>query len=397
MVTPVIWQQGQADKRARRAKRQARRPRKNMSDAARLYRAVFRHLNHLQSNMLMEHRITLTMMIVGLLRGRSGQFRPMAGAVDYPAKQESLIDRFRRFVANPNLEVAVEYAPFVAKQLQAVEREPQVVLLIDSTKIGGSCICLMVSLYYKSRALPLAWLTFKGKKGHSSQKQQLALFERVKALLPPDQAVILLGDGEFDGSDLVAWLTNQPNWQYACRTDRTNLVFYQNQWVALEQLPLTPGQETLFKEVLFTQAQQVGPVNILAVWHETEQTHWFFVTNLPTVAEAKAWYKKRFTIETLFSDLKGRGFHLADTRLWQSDRVDRLIWAGAIAYFCTVVLGVTALISRAFTRLVRTDAFYHSLFQLGLLYLNHLLNKSLGLPSLVNLPPPDTFEHVVIS
>ncbi|NJN98921.1 MAG: IS4 family transposase, partial [Anaerolineales bacterium] len=41
----------------------------------------------------------------------------------------------------------------------------------------------------------------------------------------------------------------------------------------------------------------------------------------------------RFTTETLFSDLKGRGFHLDDTRLWQPERLHRLLLAAAIAYF----------------------------------------------------------------
>jgi hypothetical protein len=57
---------------------------------------------------------------------------------------------------------------------------------------------------------------------------------------------------------------------------------------------------------------------------------------------------------------------------------------------------VEAIISRAFEQLVRTDAFYHSLFQLGLIYLDHLLNEYLDFPSLIDLPPPEAFEHVVL-
>ncbi|SCN47296.1 hypothetical protein BAZMOX_129335_0 [methanotrophic endosymbiont of Bathymodiolus azoricus (Menez Gwen)] len=34
------------------------------------------------------------------------------------------------------------------------------------------------------------------------------------------------------------------------------------------------------------------------------------MTNLSTGGEAFNWYLKRFRIETLFSDLKGRGFNL---------------------------------------------------------------------------------------
>lgn len=393
----IQWPKRQAKKRQRRARRLQKRGKKNMSDAARLYRVILSHLLKLMPpDMLAENCITLAMMITGILRGRNGQLKKIARAVQYSYKKESLCERFRRFVRNKNIDVNVVYALLIGKILKAIGQGP-IILMIDSTKIGGCCICLMVSIYYKSRALPFAWLTFKGRKGHSSQATQLKLFKRVRELLPADVPVILLGDGEFDGSEVVEWFKTETNWQYVCRTDHTTLIFHQGRWIALDQLPLEPGEETFLKDVLFTQANQIGPVNILVVWHETKECHWFFVTNVETVAEAKAWYTKRFTTETLFSDFKSRGFNLDSTRLWKPERVNRLILAGAIAYFFTVALGVESIVSGAFRQLVRTDAFYHSLFQLGLIYLDHILNECLVFPAMLDLPPPDTFDHVVIS
>jgi len=367
-----------------------------MSDAARLYRVVLRHiLDLMPPDMLAENCLTLAMLITGILRGKSGQLRKIANAVQYEPKKESLIDRFRRFVRNKNIEVEVTYAPCNEIILKAI-RQGSIKLMIDSTKMGGHCICLMLSVYYKSRALPLAWVTFKGRKGHSSQQVQLKLFKQVKALLPVDVPVVILGDGEFDGSVVVAWFINETDWQFVCRTDRTNKVFYQDEWQALHQLPLEDGEESFLHDVHFTEKNQIGPLNILVIWHEAKQEHWFFVTNFQTAAEARNNYAFRFTIETLFSDLKGRGFNLDDTRLWHPERLHRLILAAAIAYFLLITLGVTAIVSGAIRQLVRTDAFYHSLFQLGLFYLDHIFNESLAFPSLIDLPPPDTFEHIVL-
>jgi hypothetical protein len=389
-------QKRRAKKQARREKRQKKRTQKNMSDAARLYRVVLRHIQECLPSMLLENQLTLAMLITGILRGRSGQLRKIAQAVHYEYKKESLVDRFRRFVRNHNIEVEVEYAPFDHRISQAVSQGP-IVLMIDSTKMGGRCLCLMVSVYYKSRALPFAWTTFKGRKGHSSQQTQLELFKRVKALLPADAPVVVLGDGEFDGSEVVEWFNQQTPWQYVCRTDKTHKIFYQDQWIGLHELPLKEQEETFLTDVRFTEKNNIGPVNILIVWNEAQGCHWFFLTNLQTASEAKAYYTLRFTTETLFSDLKGRGFHLDDTRLWQPRRLNRLIFAGAIAYFLVVALGVESIVSRAFCQLVRTDAFYHSLFQLGLIYLDHILNEVLAFPSLIALPPPDSFEHIVLS
>jgi len=386
----------QGQKQARRKKRQAQRAKKSMSDAARLYRVVLRHLQKETSTMLLENQMTLAMMITGLLRGRNGQLRKMANAVQYQGKKESLIDRFRRFVRNKNIKVEVAFTPFGQRVLQALGQGP-IVLMIDSTKLGGHCLCLMVSGYYKSRALPLAWVTYKGRKGHSSQALQLQLFQRVKTLLPPDVPVVVVGDGEFDGSEVIDWFQQDSQWRYVCRTDKTNQILYQEQWLGLHELPLAEGQEAFLTGVRFTEKNNVGPVNILAVWHQARQEHWFFVTNCQSAAEAKGFYTLRFTTETLFSDLKGRGFNLDDTRLWQPDRLHRLLLAATMAYFLMVALGVEAIVSGVFRQLVRTDAFYHSLFQLGLFYLNHIFNELLDFPSLTDLPPPHTFEHVVIS
>ena len=388
------YRQG-VSKKTRRKKRKEKQPPLNMSDAARLYRVILGHIQDRLPELMVEHQLTLAMLVTGMLRERSGQLKKIARGVQYDCKKESLAERFRRFVRNKHIQVEVEYAPFGQRIVQAVGAGP-LVLLIDSSKMGGKCLCLMLSVYYKSRALPLAWVTFKGKKGHSSQQTQLALFEQVKALLPPELPVVLLGDGEFDGSEVIDWFNQQPTWQYVCRTDKSNKVFYQGQWQSLSQLPLQDGEETFLSQVRFTESNNVGPVNILVVWHEAKQEHWFFVTNLQTAAQAQAYYLWRFTIETLFSDLKDRGFHLDDTRLWHPERLHRLIFAAAIAYFFTIVLGVEAIISRAFEQLVRTDAFYHSLFQLGLIYLDHLLNEYLDFPSLIDLPPPEAFEHVVL-
>ena len=392
-----------ARKKTRRKKRKEKQPPLNMSDAARLYRVILGHIQDRLPELMVEHQLTLAMLVTGMLRERSGQLKKIARGVQYDHKKESLAERFRRFVRNKHIQVEVEYAPFGQRIVQAVGAGP-LVLLIDSSKMGGKCLCLMLSVSYKSRALPLAWVTFKGKKGHSSQQTQLALFEQVKALLPPELPVVLLGDGEFDGSEVIDWFNQQPTWQYVCRTDKSNKVFYQGQWQSLSQLPLQDGEETFLSQVRFTQSNNIGPVNILVVWHQAKQEHWFFVTNFQTAAQAQASYLWRFTIETLFSDLKDRGLHrsteaherLDDTRLWHPERLHRLIFAAAIAYFFTIVLGVEAIISRAFEQLVRTDAFYHSLFQLGLIYLDHLLNEYLDFPSLIDLPPPEAFVHVVL-
>lgn len=364
-----------------------------MSDSQRLYKAIRKLVSDMLPEMLEENRITLAQLITGILRSREVQFRKVAQKVTYRFRKPSLEDKFRRFVRNKNVHVDVEYLPFAQFLVSALSRSQEpLVLLIDSSKVGGRCICLMVSVYYKGRALPLCWVVYKGRKGHSSVETQLALLHSAYTLLPDDVSVVLLGDGEFDGARLVDWM-EEVNWQYACRTASDTLIFYQGRWVALQDLPLEAKQEAFFTDVLFTQSMQVGPVNILAIWNEKEECHWFIVTNFETQKEAQQWYSKRFTVETLFSDVKGRGFKLDKTRLYIPDRVSRLILATSIAYVFSIFLGVDLIHSGKLGALVRTDDSYYSLFQLGLIYLDHLLNGCLPFPDFY-LPSPDSFNYL---
>lgn len=392
-------QKTQYHKARRRQKRQNRKRKHNNSDAARLFRFILRELSKHLPHILIEHRITLAMLVTGLLRGRSGRLTKIAEKVSYRHKKPSLVSRFQRFVKSSWVNVEAYYVPLANEILQAVEPGP-IVLMIDSTKMGGRCICLMVSVYYKKRALPLAWLCFKGKKGHSTQAVQIELLKQVKTLLPDDTLVVLVGDGEFDGADLLNWLKEETDWQFVCRTNPTTLVHYQDRWMSLTEivaeLKLAPGETGFLSQISFVQSNPVEKLNIFIAWHQQDQKHIFFVTNCATEAEAKHWYDKRFSIETCFADFKSRGLYLHLTRIRTPDRLARLILAASFAYYLVVLLGIESIFSGIFRQLVRTDAFYHSLSQLGFIFLDHILNEGDLFPDLEPLPHPHLVNHLVI-
>ena len=59
-----------------------------------------------------DNRLTLAYMIVGLILGRNVRFAKMAEQVNYPHKESSLEDRFRRFVNNNHIEASLFFLPF---------------------------------------------------------------------------------------------------------------------------------------------------------------------------------------------------------------------------------------------------------------------------------------------
>lgn len=366
-----------------------------MSDSVRLYQVVYLLITTTLPALKEEHQITLAEMITGILRSRNVQFRKIAQKVNYDGDKESLADKFRRFVRNKNILVRVNYLPFIHLILNALEDE-EFVLMMDSSKVGGRCICLMLSIYYKGRALPLCWTVFKGRKGHSSAQLQLEIVKYIAPLLPENAKVTFLGDGEFDSTHLISWLKDE-NWRYVCRTATNKKIFYKGKWVALCDLKFEDGENSFLNDVLFTEKGKVKGVNIAVFWYKKEKRHVFLVNNTLHFAETQKWYRLRFTIETLFSDIKKRGFNLADTRLYYPERVNRLMLAVSIAYIFTIFLGIQAIVTNSVARIARSadswyDAYY-SIFQLGLMYLDHLLNQYLSIPIIETFPKPHEFHH----
>jgi hypothetical protein len=58
-------------------------------------------------------------------------------------------------------------------------------------------------------------------------------------------------------------------------------------------------------------------------------------------------YGLRWSIESMFSDFKTRGFGLEETHLQRADRVGRLVLVLAIAMIWTVSVGIAQLLKKS--------------------------------------------------
>jgi len=252
------------------------------------------------------------------------------------------------------------------------------VLAIDGSVVGKGCMCLMISLLYKNRALPLCWLVVKQPKGHLSEALHIELFEKVKCLIPQDCEVIILGDGEFDGTDWLAGI-KAAGFQYVCRTAIDSILSEDGEVFNFKRLGI--GKEGFFAvpEAYFTH-KGYGPLQAI-LWKEARyQKPVCLVTNMELAAEACRWYRKRFHIETFFSDQKSRGFNLHKSHLTDPDRLCRLLIAAALAYIWIIYLGCLAMKERWYNIIHRTDRCDYSLFRMGLKLLSYFLNHSKDIP-----------------
>jgi hypothetical protein len=129
---------------------------------------------------------------------------------------ESRVKRFTRWVRNARITEEVYFVPY-AQVLLAHLALQTLVLIIDGSVVGRGCVALMMHVVYKGRTLPVAWQVRQGKKGHFPEALHIALVKQVQQLIPREASVVLLGDGEFDGTTLQHTLRDA-HWSYVVRT-----------------------------------------------------------------------------------------------------------------------------------------------------------------------------------
>jgi len=371
-----------------------------MSDNLRLYRAIRDALYQLYPTEpqgdFARHLTTLSMLICGIVASRKSQLPSIARKVPDGNRPPSRVKRFTRWVKHDGITSEAFYLPF-AKTLLAAVSGP-LCLVIDSSEVGNGCTAWMVSVLYQRRALPLAWTVKKVKKGHASDEDHLTLLRTVKAILPSDRRVIVLGDGEFDGVPVQAQLSEW-GFEYVLRTAKNRLLAYGEEvseeglWFRFQDVNLSPGETFWAEDVRFTKAA-FGPVLAVAVWPEGKEETVYLVSNMELPDEACYWYRKRFGIETFFSDQKSRGFHLHKSHLADPERLARLMIGTCLAYLWIVFLGVRAKQEGWQVKLHRKSRCDWSLFRLGLALLDELLNRCLEIPVYLS-PPPSKSQKCV--
>jgi len=358
-----------------------------MGDNLRRYNAIKRALKQLYpgepTGQQARHLNTLAGMISGIVGSQRVNLPTVAKKVPGRAKKESRVKSYSRWLNNERIEPEIYFMPF-AKALLAGLAHQTLVLAIDGSEVGRGCLTLMISVIYRKRALPLAWVVVKGVKGHFPEEAHVALLQQVQSMISPDSDVIFLGDGEFDGVELQAAI-EQAGWFYVCRTAKNIQMVKEDDLFSFQDLDIAPGTCRGIPDVLFTLAAY-GPVLTIAWWDAKYKQPIYLVTNMELVEEACFWYRKRFRIETFFSDQKSRGFHLHKSHISNPQRLARLMIAACLAYIWIIFLGTLAKAHDWVSTIHRTDRCDLSLFKLGLELLEHFLNENIPIPVAFQMP-----------
>jgi len=363
-----------------------------MTDRDKVYTKVKKTIKQMLKLDHQGQEVTLAMMISGIVLSRKAQLSTMSSEVPSKAKDQSIEMRMRRWVKDDNLDVEAVYMPFARQILEALSPLP-LVLVMDGSQVGRGCMVLMVGVLYQKRALPIAWLVYKGKKGHASAERHIQALEKVVPLLSKESQVVLLGDAEYDTTEMLVWVEENTSWQYVLRTSPQIYVQTTVSNQPMRDYPLEKGNLFYLKQVGFTQTSTVT-LNVIGWWGSGYEEPIFLITNMANAYEACKYYRRRFRIETFFSDQKSRGFHIHQSHLADPARLSRLLIAACLAYIWMISQGLRVIAENKLSLIDRTDRRDKSLFRLGLDWLKYALKHAIDFQPTFHFSPLEALVRV---
>jgi hypothetical protein len=262
-------------------------------------------------------------------------------------------------------------------------------LILDPTDLAADLTIVQIMLAYRGRALPLAWLTTYIKPGTVKDAIRL-LFAEIRTWLPKAAHVYLIGDREFPGQDMRELIQEQP-WIPVIRTKGNLLVEWEDGTrCRVADLAPPPGPRCFYQRV-WLMAWAWGPYSLSlanpaqAKRSQKAEDPWYIVCTVPATPHILTLYAAHMWADELFRDLKSHGFHLEQTRLTHTERLDRLMLALALAYWWVLGRGIWGDRLQLRQPVDRCKHPKCSLFTLGLRWIHRRLTLD-KLPDVVLIP-----------
>lgn len=357
-----------------------------MSDSVRCFSMIFSSLKSLfptaPTGNLLRHLKSMAFLINGIIRSNRCNLPDVAAKCADVRKPASREKSFYRLLKNPTFTYDTFYLPFAKALLSSIQTK-YIAIVFDGSVVGNGCIALVAGLVYRNRSLPICWLVIKGCKGHMEEKLHIELWQQLLTIVPADKKIIFLGDGEFDGSEFLNNISKN-NHLFVARTAENRKMIAQDEVFTMHDLDVG-AEEFIWAPEVKPIANTILSCNAVVWWNRDYKEPIYLFTNLQPIEEALYWYKKRFTIETFFSDQKSRGFHIHKSHISKPERLERLLIASAMAYLFIIYFGIYAKLHGFQKTIHRTERCDLSMFKLGQRFLDYLLGQAKNIPRMMQL------------
>lgn len=330
---------------------------------------------------------SLSGLISGMIIKKSSHLSKIGTGLDNDTNSNSQEKHAKRFLESKYTDYKVHYLPYLACFISSISQNSNFLantsdfkIIIDGSQMGTKHVALMVSIVVGNRAIPIFWVVKKGKKGHFPTEMHLDVvrktIESLRTFVSPDTTFTLLGDGEFDSVDLQRCCRQELHIGYVLRT-ACNSVMYENGDEFLpKNIKLEANINTLFIPSVDFSKEKFEDVHFL-YWFDQKiyDEPLFLISTFDNALDIIEAYKKRFAIETMFKDLKTRGFNLHKNRLSKIQALNNLIMVAALAFCFMMNFGISNSDNPLKIKIQRMDKNTNSIFSYAVLLVEYLFDK----------------------
>ena len=268
----------------------------------------------------------------------------LAAYVTTTATTDSVRRRFYRFFQYVKLDGTV--AARIVVDLLGMAGKPWV-LAIDRTNwdFGKTTInILMISVMWNGMGVPLIW-TLLPSAGNSNTRTRVCLLNRLQRAFPGLKITSLMGDREFIGERWMAYLKrNKIGFILRLRENQHVARDGYDTWTIADIAKrLERGQKMIVKGWcrLGQKDDPASPaVRLVILRLKTGELLALACSGNPRRALEN--YRRRWTIETMFGNLKTKGFNMEDTHITDRNKLSTLLVVLALAVAMSIKTGVAA-------------------------------------------------------
>ena len=216
------------------------------------------------------------------------------------------------------------------------------VLAVDATLHGERVVALVVSVLYRSSAIPVAFLILPANQKGPWMSGILRLLRLVSAALPTGMTVLVLADQGLWSPRLWKRIRDL-GWHPLLRVkDRTTFQPSGAKRQPVRSLVPGPGHAWVGQGVAFRHRAVRRAATLVVVWDEGQENPWVLLTDLPPAEIGVCWYGLRVWIELGFRALKSVGWQWQHTRRTDPARVARSWLILSVATLLVLATGTRA-------------------------------------------------------
>ena len=220
------------------------------------------------------------------------------------------------------LDVSICFAPLL-RWVLCWWRSDRLALAIDPTLKGDQTTAIVISVLYRSCAIPVAWRIHRATQKGSWTDPTVELLRELAPAVPREMTVIVLCDRGIASPKLWQQIRAQ-GWHPGMRY-RKNITFCADGGKRLpaQRFVSRPDTAWIGRGTAFSTPKAKRRCTLMVVWYAEQEEPWIILTDLAPDKVGPSWYALRFWIELGFKALKSLGWKWDQTRRTDPTRVSR--------------------------------------------------------------------------